>query len=454
MRELLPPARHGNWDVTDGHRLSRRRLLALAGVAGALAACGESDAPPPTPTQAAAAPPAPGGTAVVAPRSTPAGQAPAAAPTTQAPQPTGSPAPERVTPPPAVDDGLRRLDGYGFQAHLYNQDRRLIVDRTIEAGFGWLKQQVEWRQTEPIEKGGFDWRELDKVVAAVSSAGLKLLLSVVRAPDWALGDRPHGPPGDPLDFQDFMQALAERYRGHVQAYELWNEANLAREWGYGHIDAGEFVELMLAGNQGVKAADPQAITVGGALTPAGDVDIPDQKVQAVDDVRFLEQIYAYRDGIARGAFDAWGVHPGGFNNAPTQEIGSERGSGWNGHGSFYFQRYTQHRAVMEANGDADKPIWLTEMGWSTANTDPAYGFGADNSEEDQAQFLVDAFRLIRESAPYITHAFVWNLNFQSVVGPEDEKFPFGVLRPDGAPRPAFTSLKEMTKGAATRPTLA
>jgi len=434
--------------VTTSHLLSRRRLLACAGAAGVLAACGEAETPR-TPTPTATSSPASTETAVAVARSTA-----AAATATIASPPAATSTPGPVTPPPTVDDGLRRLDGYGFQAHLYNQDRGLIVDRTVEAGFDWLKQQVEWHQTEPIEKDGFDWRELDKVVAAVSSAELNLFLSVVRAPEWALGDRAHGPPADPLDFRDFMQALAGRYRGRVQAYELWNEANLAREWGYGQIDAGEFVELMLAGHQGVKAGDPQAITVGGALTPAGDVDIPDQKVQAVDDVRFLQQIYAYRDGIARDAFDAWGVHPGGFNNAPTQEIGSERGSGWNGHGSFYFQRFTQHRAVMEEHGDGDKPIWLTEMGWSTANADPAYGFGTDNSEDDQAQFLVDAFRLIREDAPYITHAFVWNLNFQTVVGPQDEKFAFGVLRPDGSPRPAFTALKEMTKGARTRPTLA
>ena len=205
----MQPDREGSHGVTTRHLLSRRRLLALVGTAGALAACGEADAPPLTPSPATPTVPASTATAVEAPRPTATSQPPAAS----EPPPTASPTPERVTPPPAVDDGLRRLDGYGFQAHLYNQDRRLIVDRTIEAGFGWLKQQVEWRQTEPIEKGGFDWRELDKVVAGVGSAGLKLLLSVVRAPEWALGDRPHGPPADPLDFRDFMQALAGRYRG-------------------------------------------------------------------------------------------------------------------------------------------------------------------------------------------------------------------------------------------------
>ena len=99
-----------------------------------------------------------------------------------------------------------------------------------------------------------------------------------------------------------------------------------------------------------------------------------------------------RAGIVRDGFDAWGVHPGGFNNAPRQEIGSPRGEGWNGHASFYFQRFIQHREVMEAFDDGAKPIWITEMGWSTANQDPAYGYGVDNSEADQAEFLTDAIR--------------------------------------------------------------
>ena len=60
---------------------------------------------------------------------------------------------------------------------------------TKEAGFDWLKQQVVWFYTEPDQKGVFDWRELDKVTAAVRESGLRFLISVVRAPAWALGDR-------------------------------------------------------------------------------------------------------------------------------------------------------------------------------------------------------------------------------------------------------------------------
>ena len=446
-------------DVDETRGLTRRRLLASMAAGLALAACGETQtASPPEPTAPPGdgpTPPEPAATpgdrptttaaagAVVAPTAD-RGATSAAAVTATPPPPPATPA--AVPTPEGIDDGLRRLDGYGFQAHLYNQNRTQLAALTQAAGFDWLKQQVEWRQTEPIEKGGFDWRELDKVVRAVSRSGIKLFLSVVQAPGWALGDRSHGPPGDPLDFEDFMRAMAIRYRGIVQAYGLWNEANLAREWGYGRIDAGEFVELMLAGHRGVKAGDPDATTVGGALTPAGDVDIPDQQVQAIDDVRFLRQMHEYRDGIVREAFDAWGVHPGGFNNAPDQEIGTPRGEGWNGHGSFYFQRFTQHRSVMEEFGTDDRPIWLTEVGWSTANDDPAYGYGKDNSEQDQAQFLSEAFRRVREQYDYVSHMFVWNLNFQMVVPASDEKYPFGVVRADGSPRPAYEALAAMPKG--------
>ena len=53
---------------------------------------------------------------------------------------------------------------------------------------------------------------------------------------------------------------------------------------------------------------------------------------------------------------------------------------------------------------------------------------------------------MRARFDYISHMFVWNLNFQLVVGPEDEKYPFGVLNPDGSARPAYEALAAMPKG--------
>jgi hypothetical protein len=57
---------------------------------------------------------------------------------------------------------------------------------------------------------------------------------------------------------------------------------------------------------------------------------------------------------------------------------------------------------------------------------------------------VRAFALSR-SYGWVDGMFVWNLNFQQVAPPTDEKFPFGIVRPDGAPRPAYTALQWMPK---------
>jgi hypothetical protein len=410
-------------------------------------ACGVQPEPAvpavPEPPPATKAPDAPETAAgPVAEPAPPAAAAPAAAAPAEVAPVEVAPVAVAEAPTQGLLAELRPLEGYGFQAHLYNQDRALVTRLTREAGFNWLKQQIWWKFTEPVEKGGFDWAELDKVVGDVSAAGLNLLLSIVEAPGWALEGREHGPPANPADFKDFMAALANRYFGRVQAYEIWNETNFAREWGV--LDDGSYrayAELLKAGYEGVKSVDPEATVVFGAPTPTG---VADPNI-AMDDAVYLEKVYEAMPEIG-DYYDAMGAHPPGFNNAPDQPFGAARGEGWNGHNSFYFLRFTDYRRIMEAHGDGDKPMWFTEFGWSTANQAEGYGYGVDNTEEDQAKFLLGAFELIRRDHPYVTHMFVWNLNFQMVVGQEDEKYPFGVVRSDGRPRPGYLVLKAMEEG--------
>ena len=35
----------------------------------------------------------------------------------------------------------------------------------------------------------------------------------------------HAPPANPQDYAAFVAALAQRFRGEVAAYEIWNEEN-------------------------------------------------------------------------------------------------------------------------------------------------------------------------------------------------------------------------------------
>ena len=39
------------------------------------------------------------------------------------------------------------------------------------------------------------------------------------------------------DWKDFVQSFAERYKGKIQIYEIWNEPNISREWGNVKPDA-------------------------------------------------------------------------------------------------------------------------------------------------------------------------------------------------------------------------
>lgn len=333
--------------------------------------------------------------------------------------------------------------GYGFQIDQGNL--AYGVEMTRKAGFNWVKFQVRWENLEPT-KGQVNWGEIDRWVNG--AAGLRILLSVVTAPRWA---RPPdtdfgvpGPPANPQDFADFVGALAARYKGKVHAIEIWNEQNLWYEWGGRgrKLSAKQYTDLLRVSYAAIKRANPEIVVVSGAPTPTGvnDGDI------AIDDLVYLQQMY---DHGLKDISDAIGIHPSGYNNPPDDWIDRKTvpTTTFKGHGSVYFRRIEQFREVMVQYGDANKQLWATEFGWaSSSNPYPEYSYARDNSEEQQAAYLVRAFQIGKEKG-YMGPMFVWNLNFAAGAEPDDRygKRAFAVLHPDGRPRPAYTALANMPK---------
>ncbi len=365
----------------------------------------------------------------------------------------------QVAPPPAATGSTARTSqafgklpqytnnlGYGMQADLFwlsPADKNRVYQLIKEAGFTWVKQQVQWSSIEPVEKGGFDWAELDRVVNSAHDSGLNILLSVAKTPTWALvPGLDHGPPADPQDFADFMRVLATRYRGKVQAYELWNEANLAIEWK--PVTPGPFVELLKVTYTALKQADPNAVAIMGALTPTGVID-PNI---AIDDVEYLRQLVAYNNGEVANYFDVLGVHPGGFNHPPTdtpQNITRNQSGGFGSHPSFFFTRYAELHNILLAAG-INKDVWFTEFGWAASNQPaPGYEYALQNSDQDQANYLVSSFNLVKQQHPYVGVMIVWNLNFRVTQSKSHETWAFGILNPDWSPRPAYNALKALPK---------
>ena len=351
---------------------------------------------------------------------------------------TGGGATQPATPPPfpRKSDGL----GYGMNVQLFYADRDKVLNLVSEAGFGYVKQQVVWYDIEG-QPGQYNWSELDNVINSVSQHGLKITLSITKAPSWATSDGGHGMPTDPQSLGNFMKAIAARYQGKVYAYEIWNEQNTGGETN-GNVNAGRYVELLKAGFTGTKAGDPWAIVLFGGLTPTGVMD----KSIAIDDVNFLEQVYQYNNGEVKNYFDVLGAHPGSNSNSPDQMWPNNPGNyGWSNHPSFYFRRAAQLHDVMAKYGDGDKQIWLTEFGWTTANQAPGYEYGKYITEALQAQYLVRAYQIAQTEWPWMGVMNVWNLNFSTIVAPSDEKAPWSIIRQDWSHRPAYDALKAMPK---------
>jgi hypothetical protein len=130
-----------------------------------------------------------------------------------------------------------------------------------------------------------------------------------------------------------------------------------------------------------------------------------------------------------------GAHPYGFAYPPQDPHDA--------HDGLNFARLADLRTIMVAEGDEDKPVWATELGWTT---DPA---GEEQqwlrvSEEQQARYLVGAFEQAAQEWPWLERIAVWNLS--SGLPAENEMRGYSILSADGTPKPAYRALAEVAGG--------
>jgi len=366
---------------------------------------------------------------------------------TNTPKPTPTPGPT-LTPSPTPDPTFPMHTPYfsfGIDVDLFYKDYDEVLGYVDDLGIEWVRQQVWWEHIEG-SKGYYVWDELDNVVEAVGQHHHKLLVSIVRSPGWATEDGNPGMPADPNDLGDFLYAMASRYRGRIQAYEIWNEQNYAVE-NAGYVQGpGRYVELLKVAYTRIKEADPLAIVLFGPLTPTG---VNDPAI-AIDDIAYLEAAYRYQDGVVRNYFDVLAAHVAGTLN-PPETLWPDNpgpGPGWVDHPTHYFRHVENIRKVMEENGDGDKQIWITEFGWAsiegiTEVPAPGYEYAGYNTAQDQADYLVRALEMGRTTyQPWMGAMFIWNLNFARTNPPDDQKSAFGLIDPAGNPRPAYHAVKD------------
>ncbi|MDM8532243.1 beta-galactosidase [Anaerolineales bacterium HSG25] len=384
-----------------------------------------------------------------------------------------APAPAEDTPPDAAPEKPKypvptintepvsmNSPDFSMQVFLFWQEE--IADRDLslvqDAGFTWVKQEFAWREIEGAGKGIYDWTRTDRIMDQIDAHGLKVIVRLGVQPEWAAPGvhMPEvGPPDNMQDFADFVTAVAERYQGRIDAYQIWNEPNLAREWGERPPNAAEYTELLKIGYESIKAVDPFPIVISAGLAPTtrnDDVARPD--------TYFIQEMY---DAGAAPYFDALGAHGAGYASPPEEDPAViAQTPGLANPGDFKeennvpeelrrvygFRHVEDVRAIMVKNGDEAKKVVLLEFGWTVdPRPDSPYKWHAI-TQEQQAEYFVNAYQYAKQNwRPWIgIMSLIYVANPQWHQG--DEQTYWSIIYP-GYPElnaaPAYYNLKDMPK---------
>lgn len=327
-----------------------------------------------------------------------------------------------------------RTVAIGLRVDLLSGNPAAVINASNALNTDWLQQDVRWADIEP-QPGQYNWAALDAAINAVSPHGIQLMLSISGTPTWA---RPagvdltkDGPPQDPNTFATFVYALATRYAGRVQAYEIWPAPNSLAAWETpgGPLAAG-YLDLLRPAAQVIRAADPTAAIISGGLLPAA----PNANL-AVDDQAFLSDLYA--GGLAQYV-DAIGLHLTPHENAPADTVNrvSDPNSACTTSASCFFTYYETLQAVKTRAGDASRPLWVTRVSWAVALADQP-GITA----EQQAEYLAAAVSQI-QAAPYVAGVIISHLNLNWSPSASLALQATSLTNADQTVRPAFVALVE------------
>ncbi|MDQ2706392.1 MAG: glycosyl hydrolase [Actinomycetota bacterium] len=292
------------------------------------------------------------------------------------------------------------------------ENHDVLLQRAAETGSRWLRVEVAWCSLEEAGSGQVSQAYQARLDATADSAkrlNLRLLVQLGCAPAWAGGSERDSYPSDPDQFERVARYLAQRYRGRVAGWEVWNEPDCIGGCSNGPPD--EFVALLAAGYRGLKAGDPDTTVVSGGISG--------------NDVEWLRRMYG---AGAHGWFDALAVHS--YQDPATAAPDAAPG------GAYRLRSLPLVRQLMINGGDGDKPIWLTEFGWTTARTGQRPGVDPDT----QARFLQQAIEQIDADYPYVSHAFWYCLRDRDDSTPYENNF--GLLHVRGSPKPAFAALQK------------
>ncbi|NDJ59899.1 MAG: cellulase family glycosylhydrolase [Chloroflexi bacterium] len=271
------------------------------------------------------------------------------------------------------------------------------LELTRALGAETIVEFFPWAYIETAEDR-YDWTQADRIVSHARNQGIRIIARMGLVPAWARPDPAEAlttlntlPPASYADFAAFVAEFAARYAGVIDHLIIWNEPNLAFEWGYQSVDPAGYVDLLRAVYDQVKVANPDAIILAGALAPTLE---PPGSPHGLNDLIYLERMY---QAGAADYFDALAVHTYGFTEPAAAESHPDL---------LNFRRAEQLYAVMQRFDDGDTPVYITETGW---NDHPRWTMAVSPSQ--RIGHTIAAFRWAEVNWPWLEQMCLWVLRF-------------------------------------------
>ncbi|MEM6527125.1 MAG: hypothetical protein AAF653_02460, partial [Chloroflexota bacterium] len=347
---------------------------------------------------------------------------------------------------------------YGINVFLEQEaeieKRERILQMVSDAGFVWLRQEFPWEDIEIHGRGDFEdrrndmdgdgeidtisaWDKYDNIVGLTEQYGLRLQARLSNPPRWTHSDPAVGdfaPPDDIQDYVNFATTVAERYKGRIFHYQIWNEPNIFPEWGDRFVDPAGYTDMLCRTYDALKAVDPEIVVVSAALAQTNAMD-----GRNLNDYFFLQRML---DAGAADCFDILAVQGYGLNSGPTDR--RMRATTVN------FSRPMYIRDILVRNGHADKPIWISEAAWNPVpepdevpEVDARYNFG-QVTEEQAARYMVDAYQRQQEEWPFTGVMFYWFFKRATDFETNQSFYYFRMVEPDFTPLPVYGAMRDYT----------
>ncbi len=320
--------------------------------------------------------------------------------------------------------------------------RRKSVEMIAAAGIHWVKQQFPWADIEQPDKATFHnaqwrrstWVKYDEIVDLTDEFGLELIARVDRAPGWArpAGSELTAPPMKLRDYADFLTAVADRYRGRVRHFQIWNEPNLAADWGGEPPDPEAYAGLLRVAHDALKQVDESIVVLAAPMAATLEVS-----PRALNELTFLERAYEARAGEW---FDVQAANAFGLDRPPGDPPDPD---------VLNLRRVEFVRELMSEFGLGNKAIWFNEYGWnaSPSDMDPGKLVWRRVDETRQAEWTVEGVHYALANWPWagVFNTWFFRKPFEAL-GPDESEYYFRMVDPDFTPRLVYRAVRAAATG--------